>query len=154
MKRLFLAVTACAALTSCGGSMKDMVATMQVETPIPGVCDNTKIIAILPFPGNEQVEAGAPLTDEELEAKLNEEVTFLRDKPDYKDEGIVNLIVNCHGEMVRCEIDNKTQSPELDQQIVAVFAEMKNWKPGTVQGQKVDTSVLYSFDIKDGKIVL
>lgn len=132
----------------------NMVATMQVDEPIPGVCDNSRVFAILPIKGNGQVEAQAPLTEPEIEAKLNEEVAFLKENPDYNDKGMVGLIVNCKGNMVRCEIDNKTKSPELDDQIVAVFATMKNWKAGTMNGQAVDTSVLYSFQIKDGKITL
>jgi hypothetical protein len=60
--------------------------------------------------------------------------------------------VNCKGELVQCRIDNKTQSEELDKQIVAVFAELKQWKAGTINGQTVDTVNLFSFTIKNGKI--
>ncbi|MEM7656904.1 MAG: hypothetical protein AAF399_12300, partial [Bacteroidota bacterium] len=61
---------------------------------------------------------------------------------------------SCEGKMVRCQIDNKTQSSELDQQIVDVFSQMTDWKAGTVNGKSVDTSVLYSFEIKNGVISL
>lgn len=145
-------ITSCA--TSKTGTVNNMVARMQVTEPIDGVCDNDNVIAILPISGNGQVEAVAPKTDDELTAELNEKVTFLKDKPDYNDKGMVNLIINCEGELVRCQIDNKTQSPELDSQIVAVFAEMKTWTPGTIRGKAYDTVVLYSFTIKDGKISL
>jgi len=145
-------ISSCA--TSKNSSVNNMVAVMQVEEPIPGVCDNSSVIVILPLPGNGQVKAGAPKTEEELTKELNEKVAFLKDKPDYNDKGMVNLIVNCEGELVRCQIDNKTQSPELDSQIVAVFAEMKIWTPGTINGKPVDTVVLYSFTITGGKIEL
>ena len=56
--------------------------------------------------------------------------------------------------MVSCKIDNETQSPELDEQIVAVFKTFKNWKAGTIHGKAIDTMVLYSFKIKDGRISL
>lgn len=144
--------------SSCGtpknSSMYDMVATMEVKEPIEGVCDNAKVIAILPIEGNGQVKAVAPKTDAELTTELNSKVAFLKDKPDYEDKGMVSLIINCKGELVKCEIDNKTQSPELDSQIVAVFAEMKVWKAGTMHDQTVDTVELYSFTIKNGKITL
>jgi hypothetical protein len=81
-------------------------------------------------------------------------VAYLKDRPDYSDKGMVNLIVNCKGEMVQCEIDNKTQSPELDQQIVAVFSTMVDWEAGTVNGKPFDTAVLVSFKIVDGVISL
>jgi hypothetical protein len=158
MKRIFISAIALISLFACSttknSSLGNMLAIMQVDEPIPGVCDNSKVIAILPFPGNGQVKAQAPLSDEEITKKLNEEVDFLKDKPDYKDKGMVNLIINCEGKMVRCQIDNKTQSPELDQQIVKVFSKMTEWKAGSVNGKTVDTSVLYNFEIVDGEISL
>lgn len=145
-------ISSCA--TSKTSSMNNMVARMVVKEPIKGVCDNENIIAILPFPGNGQVKALAPKTKEEITEELNSKVSFLKDKPDYEDKGMVNLIVNCKGELVRCEIDNKTKSPELDSQIIAVFAELKVWTAGKVNNKSVDTSILYSFTIKNGKITL
>jgi len=136
------------------GDAMNMVARMEVKEPIAGVCDNGNVIAILPIPGNGQVSAKAPMTDDQITEALKTRVTFLKDKPDYDDKGMVNLIVNCKGELVRCEIDNKTKSPELDNQIVAVFAEMKQWTAGSVNNKSVDTSVLYSFTIKKGTIVV
>ena len=131
-----------------------MVARMEVTEPIEGICDNANVIAILPFPGNGQNKAIPSKTKEQLTAQLNVELAFLKDKPDYDDEGKVNLIINCNGELVRCQIDNKTKSNELDEQIVAVFSTLKQWTPGSINGNPVDTSVLYSFEIKDGKILL
>lgn len=148
----FALISSCSSTRNLG--MSNMVATMQVDEPIPGVCNNSKVIAILSFPGNGQVKAQAPLTDQEIEEQLNSIVSFIKDKPDYNDKGMVNLIINCKGEMVRCEIDNKTKYPELDEQIVTVFAQLKVWKPGTINGEPVDTSVLYSFNIENGKISL
>ena len=145
-------------ISSCApskkSSMTNIVARMEVTEPIKGVCDNANVIAILPFPGNGQVKALAPKTKEELTIELNSKVDFLKDKSDYEDTGMVNLIVNCRGELVRCQIDNKTKSPELDSQIVAVFAEMKVWTAGKINNTAVDTVVLYSFTITNGKITL
>jgi len=154
----FCCLVAIATLSSCSSSNhssgKGFVAVMKPKESIQGVCDNSYIIAIVPFAGNNQIDAKAPKSKEEITKEVNAKITFLRDKPDYNDKGMVNLIVNCRGELVQCEIDNKTKSPELDTQIVAVFAEMKSWTPGTVNNQAVDTSVLYSFTIKSGKFIL
>ncbi len=145
-------------MSSCAtpknSSVSNMVARMEVKEPIEGVCDNSNVFVILPLQGNGQVKAKAPKTNEEIAQELNTEVTFLKDKPDYDDKGMVNLIINCKGELVRCQIDNKTKSPELDSQIVAVFAKMKTWTPGKINNTSVDTAVLYSFTIKNGKIFL
>lgn len=149
---------ALALLSACSSSrnpsFNNLIARMEVKEAIPGVCDNANVIAILPFPGNGQIEAEAPHSDEKLTEMLNAEVKFLKENPEYNDEGMVGLIVNCKGEMVRCKIDNKTQSPELDQQIVDVFSKMLEWQPGSVNGKAVDTSVLYSFKIENGMISL
>ena len=147
-------VLACASSKPRSSGLGNFMATMQVDEPIPGVCDNAKVLALLPFEGNGQVKAQPPLIKKELSGVLNAEVAFLKDKPSYSDTGMVNLIVNCEGTMVRCQIDNKTQSPELDQQVVAVFSRMKDWKPGTYKGTPVDSSVLYRFTIENGVISL
>lgn len=143
---------------ACTSSKKSagygMVATLQLEEEIDGVCDNSNVIAILPIPGNGQVKAKAPMTDGEITNLLNSEVSFLDDKSDYEDKGMVMLIINCEGNMVQCSTSNQTKSTELDAQIVEVFSKMKEWKPGTINGKPVDTSVLYSFTITDGKFVL
>ncbi len=143
-------------LLSCSSSKNsqhsNMVARMQVDEPIPGVCDNNNVIAILPFPGNDQIEAIASKTDKEIEILLNSKVDFLRTHPDYNDEGTVGLIVNCKGEMVRCHISNKTKSEELDSQIVAVFAQLKNWNSGKVNRKSVDTIKIFGFTINGGKV--
>lgn len=145
-------ISSCTA--SKNSSMNSMVARMEVKEPIKGVCDNANVIAILPLPGNGQVKAQPPKTKEEITQELSSKVSFLKDKPDYEDKGMVNLIINCKGELVKCEIDNKTKNSELDSQIVAVFAELKTWKAGKINDSSVDTSVLYSFTVRNGKIIL
>lgn len=158
LKSILMSLLIIGFISSCGtsktGSMNNFVARMQVDEPIDGVCDNSNVLAILPLDNNGQVEAQPPKTEEELTKDLNSKVSFLKDKPDYEDEGMVSLIINCKGEMVRCEIDNETKSPELDSQIVAVFSELKKWTAGKLHDKSVDTIVLYSFKIKNGKIDL
>lgn len=154
-----LSLVSLIAINSCSSSkpsssIKNMVARMQVKEPIEGVCDIDNVIAILPIPGNQQVKAQAPKTNEQIEQDLNTKVAFLKGKTDYEDKGMVSLIVNCKGELVKCSTSNKTKSEELDNQIVAVFAEMKTWTPGKVYEKTVDTAVLYSFTIKAGKITV
>ena len=67
---------------------------------------------------------------------------------------MVNLIINCKGELVKYWIDNKIESPELASQIVAVFAEMKKWTAGKINKKSVDTILLFGFTIKNGKITV
>jgi hypothetical protein len=65
---------------------------------------------------------------------------------------MIGLIINCKGEVVKCEMDNKTKNVELDKQIVAIFNSLGEWKPGTLNRGKVDSSRLFSFKIKKGVI--
>lgn len=157
IKIIGLSLITLSLISSCRSSqsgLSTVVARMEVKEPIEGVCDNANVIVILPFPGSSQAEAIPSITEEEIVAKLNTTVDFLKDKPDYEDEGMVNLIVNCKGDLVRCQISNRTKSPELDDQIVAVFATLKKWTPGSVNRKPVDTAVLQSFTIESGKITL
>ena len=128
------------------------VAKMEVKEEIPGICDKNEVYALFPmFEG--QKEAKCSVSKEEILKRLNAEVTFIKDNPKYKDEGMMSLIINCEGEVVKCEMDNKTKNAELDKQIEAVFKSLTKWEPGTLNGKKVDSSKLYSFKIKKGKFV-
>ena len=139
-------------LTSVFGltASAQFVAKMEVKEDIPGICDKNEVYALFPsFKGQE--EAVCPVTKDEILQKLNSEVSFLKDNPKYKDKGIIGLVINCKGEVVKCKMDNKTKSIELDKQIEAVFNSFGTWKTGKLNGKEVDTSRLFSFNIKNGK---
>lgn len=127
---------------------------MDLKEPIEGLCDYKNVIAVLPLSGNGQVDAQAPKTEEALTQEINSQVAFLKENPTHNDKGMVNLLVNCKGELIRCEMDNETKSTVLDAQLVAIFATMKKWTAGSLKGKPVDTVVLYSFTIENGKISL
>ncbi|GAB5558136.1 MAG: hypothetical protein SchgKO_23490 [Schleiferiaceae bacterium] len=157
---LIPALVLTATLWSCSSSKpsvpktSSMVATTQLKEPVEGVCDMEHVYHLMPFFGEDQVEAVPNLTEEQLQEKLNAEVSFLKDHPGHEDKGMIFILVNCKGEMVQVKMDNETQSPELDAQIVAVFEQLTDWKAGTLGGKSVDTSLLFSFTIEDGKITL
>jgi hypothetical protein len=126
------------------------VAKMEVKEDIPGICDKNEVYALFPsFKGQE--EAVCPVTKNEILQRLNSEISFLKDNPKFKDEGMIGLVINCKGVVVKCKMDNKTKSTELDKQIEAVFNSLGSWKAGKLNGKEVDTSRLFSFKIKNGK---
>jgi hypothetical protein len=129
------------------------VARLEVKEPIPGVCNNDEVYALLPGLTG-QVLAECSVSKQQMNDRLNEELQFLKDHPDHKDKGMIGLIINCEGKLVQCEMDNKTKSPELDRQIEKVFNSFQEWTAGTLNDNKVDTSRLFSFTIKKGKITL
>lgn len=127
------------------------VAVTQLTEPIEGICHADEVYALFPMLKGQE-EAVCPVTEAEILTRLNAEVQFLKDHPKYKDKGMVGLFINCKGEVVQCEMDNKTKTPELDAQIVAVFSTLGDWKAGKLNGKEVDSNKLYSFKIKAGTI--
>jgi len=123
---------------------------MEVKEPIEGICNEKEVYALLPFDGQEK--AICPISENDILKRLNSEIQFLKDNPKFKGKGMIGLIINCKGEVVQCKMDNKTKSTELDKQIEEVFNTLGEWKAGKLNKKKVDSSVLYSFKIKKGKI--
>lgn len=127
------------------------VAKMEVKEDIPGICDKNEVYALFSsFTGQEQ--AVCPVSKDSILKRLNTEVAFLKENPKYKDEAMIGIIINCKGEVVLCKMDNKTKSAELDKQIEAVFNSLGVWKAGKLNGKEVDSSRLFSFKIKNGKV--
>lgn len=125
------------------------VAKMKVEEPIEGVCNNNEVYALFPMLDGQE-EAICSVGKDEILKRLNTEVKYLKDNLKYKDKGMIGLIINCKGELVKCEMDNETKSPELDKQIEEVFKTLGEWKAGKLNGREVDSSRLFSFKIKKG----
>jgi hypothetical protein len=146
MKKSFLVLIL---LIICLTSSAQFVAKMEVKEPIPGICNEKEVYVMLPsFKG--QKEATCPVSKEAILNRLNSEVKFLKNNPNYNDKGMMGLVINCKGTLVKCKIDNKTQSAELDKQIEEVFNSLGEWTPGKLNGRKVDSSKLFSFKIVNG----
>lgn len=138
---------------SVSATFSQAVAKMEIKEPITGLCNEKEVYALLPmFTG--QREAACPVMNETIQIRLNNEVKFIKDNPSFKGKGMINIVVNCKGEVVYCKMDRKTGNDELDKQIEAVFNSLGQWKAGTLNEKEVDSSRLFSFVIKKGKIVL
>jgi hypothetical protein len=140
--------------STCLTASAQLVARMEMKEHVSGICNDQEVYGLFPnFKG--QVESVCPISKEELVKRLNTEVVYLKENPKCKDKGMVDFLINCKGEVVQCRIGNRTKSPELDQQVLAVFKSLnKKWTAGTLDGKEVDSSILYAFKIKKGKITL
>jgi hypothetical protein len=127
------------------------VAKMEIKEPISGLCNKQDVYALIPSLKG-QAQAQCSLTKEQINDKLNSEIQFLKENPDYNDKGMIGLIINCKGELVQCKMDNKTKSPELDSQIEKVFNSLSEWTAGKFNKKNVDTSRLFSLKIENGTI--
>jgi hypothetical protein len=134
-------------------SYGQLVARVEIKENIDGVCDIKNVYTLLPMFG-DQKEAICSVPDSAIEEMLNKEVDFIKDNPKYNDKGMVNITINCKGEVVQCKTDNKSKSAVLDEQILNVFKKLTSWKAGKLNGIEVDSMRLFSFEIKKGKIKL
>jgi len=125
------------------------VARMQVKGNIAGVCDKKEVYALFDaFKG--QIQAVCPVTKDSILKRLNSEVVYVRENPNYTDKGMIGIVINCKGEVVQCKMDNKTKKQELDKQIEKVFNSLGVWKAGKLNGHEVDSSRLFDFKINNG----
>lgn len=128
------------------------IMTVEMNEPVEGICNEKEVYALFPgFTGQEP--AKCTTSDKEIEEMLNK-IPFLKSHPDFKGKGMVGFYINCEGDLLACEMDSKTKNKELDAQIVAVFKDLDSWQAGTLNGKEVDTRILYSFEIKKGKLTL
>jgi hypothetical protein len=148
MKHLFILSLA---LLIQHSASSQFVAKMEVKEAIPGIC-NSKEVYVLFTMFKGQVEAICPVSKDSILNRLNTEVAYLRENPTHEDKGMVNAVINCKGEVVKCVMDNKTKNADLDKQIVAVFNSLGAWKAASLNDKQVDSSRLWSFEIKNGVI--
>jgi hypothetical protein len=130
-------------------SPAQFVAILIVEHEFTGACNIDAIYAIF---GNSasQSPAVCPLSREEILNRLNTEITFPGEPKNYSDDGVVAVIINCKGELVSCYMDRKTENPQVDEQILAVFNTLVSWKVAILNGKPVDSTQLFNFTIRKG----
>ncbi len=134
-------------------SFSQFVARAQIKEKVEGICDIKNVYALMGMLKGQK-EAVCAINKSEIEQMLNDSVPFIKDSARFTDKGMVSIIINCKGKVVQCKTDNTTKSPVLDEQIVAVFKNLTEWKAGQLDGEDVDSIRLWSFEIKNGKLKL
>ncbi|MES2628123.1 MAG: hypothetical protein V4616_04055 [Bacteroidota bacterium] len=130
-----------------------VVSKMEISEPVQGLCNNKEVYALVSSAGNQQ-SAVSPMKPEDISSKLNSTLLFIKEHPKHTDKGSVNVLINCEGKVVRVTMEQKTSSPDLDQQIIAFFSGMGDWQPGMYNSNKVDSYKVYTFTIRNGKFLL
>ncbi|MBI1306712.1 MAG: hypothetical protein GC181_08870 [Bacteroidetes bacterium] len=126
------------------------VAKVEVKEHIEGLCDSTEVYALFPgFTGQE--EAKCTVTEDSMRSAI-EQLEFLQANPKFKGEGMAQFIVNCKGEVVKCDIDNSSGDTEFDRQIVELLKTYTQWQPGKLNDKKVDSIQFVSFKVAKGKV--
>ncbi len=133
-------------------SFSQFIIKIKIKEEIPNICNQKEIYVFLKSE-NGQEEPICSVGKDIILEKLNSEVVFLKENSNYNDKGMVNLIINCKGELVLCRLDKKTQSEELDIQIINVFKSLGSWQAGKLYGVEVDTSKLFNFKIANSQFI-
>lgn len=149
---LILTLLIVSVMVSCRSAKRgqEMVATMELNEEIEGLCDPEFVVAVLPFPGSTQKGPVPPKSEEALAHELSEKVKLSKSQQEKNLEGMLQFIVNCEGSMRRCQMSNSTGDETLDKAIVKIASKLEIWEPGKVGGKAVDTVDLMSFTIEKG----
>ncbi|RYG02367.1 MAG: hypothetical protein EOO02_10715 [Chitinophagaceae bacterium] len=132
-------------------SYSQFVARVDIKEKIEGICDANNVIVVIPM-YKGQTKAVCAVADSTIVRRLNTEVEYLKDKKDDNDQGIVRILINCKGQVVKCDTDKKTKDPILDEQILAVFKTVTFTKPAKLKKANIDSLVFWSFEIANGVI--
>jgi hypothetical protein len=149
MIKLFFTILTVISVTSIKGQI---IATIQMDKPVEGICDNNKVYALFSA-FKDQSEAVCPLSKEEILKKVNENVTFIQADKKYKDNCGVRFLINCKGEVVRFEVNNHTKLEELGAHLDKALRPVTGWKPGKLHDTDVDSEFTFLFKVKKGQIV-
>src|SRR5688572_26155747 len=123
-------------LFSFDSSYSQMMITTEAPE-VEGLCNNKQVYALFSsFSGH--TEPKCSLNKEQIQALLNEKVTFLKENPKFKGKGSVSVYINCKGEIFNWKTSTETKSPDLDKEILAVFQTLTTWRAGKFNGQAVD----------------
>lgn len=131
---------------------KAQIAIFNDTKGIPGLCNDTAVYGFLFFPGQHHPKASIGL--KAIEKRLNADLKFLKDHPDYTASKTpqIDILINCKGEALRYEMEPASDNAELDQQIIALFKTFGPWKAGRIKKQQVDSKWRAMLFVRDGKI--
>ena len=130
----------------------NMVATMQIDEDIDGLCDKENVLVLMSFLDAKQIEAKCLISEKTMSLLFEDESDFLRNNPDYNGEGTLSLIINCNGELIKVSVSSKSKNEELDNEVIAFVKEKTTWEVGTYHDKAVDSSQFLSYNVEQGKL--
>ena len=89
-----------------------------------------------------------------IEIKLNKQITFAKDNPDFTGNCAIQFVVNCKGEVGGgFHVVTKSGNDKLDSDLIDFFKTIKDWKAGKKNKKKtVDSWYMWRLEIKNGWI--
>lgn len=88
---------------------------------------------------------------EAIQQKLNSEVSFARDNPDFSGKASIQFAVNCKGEVGGgFHVVIKSGEEKFDEALINFFKSITDWNPGMRKKNKpVDSWYMWRVEIKD-----
>ncbi|MFD0836433.1 hypothetical protein ACFQ0I_11685 [Mariniflexile aquimaris] len=148
MRELLIIILAILTSNTCIGQ------THEVENnakKIEGFCNQNELYLLMSELGG-QTEPVSPVSISQIYDRLVREINLDNDFPKVKESKVVAIYINCQGKVVNVESEFKNE--KLNQRIYDIFNSLGVWKAGIKEGNPVDSTVLYHFKIKKGKLIL
>ena len=90
-----------------------------------------------------------------IQIKLNENIKFVKENPNFVANPAIQLAVNCNGEIGGgFHVVTKSGNEDLDNDLIKFFKTITNWKPGKIKKKSVDSWYMWRLEIKNGNITI
>lgn len=108
------------------------------------------------YGGNpDEVEPKCMIDKEELSERLNADLSFLKNHPEFKGRGMISVVINCEGKVIGWAEVVKSKNGELNDEILAYLVKQDlEWEAGKYKEEKIDSVYSFSYQIVRGKLRL
>ncbi|WP_294670668.1 hypothetical protein [uncultured Fluviicola sp.] len=155
MNKLLIFLLPFIALYSQSQTMDQDPKRVTLKKVVPGMCVPSKQVLEL-YGGNpDEVEPKCMIDKEELTERLNSDLSFLKNHPEFKGRGMISIVINCEGKVIGWSEVVKSKNRELNDEILAYLMKQDfEWEAGKYKEEKIDSIYSFSYQIVRGKLRL
>lgn len=155
MNKLLILLMPFIALYSESQTMDEAPKRVTLKKVVSGMCVPSKQVLEL-YGGNpDEVEPKCIIDKEELTERLNSDLSFLKNHPEFKGRGMISIVINCEGKVIGWSEVVKSKNRELNDEILAYLMKQDfEWEAGKYKEEKIDSIYSFSYQIVRGKLRL